>query len=565
MTNYQKALMAAILLILFSGFSVIAQNSYIGTHSLTSGLIERYEIKAGNFRDGFFSDIRPYSRAAIEPLLLKMDSLQTASGKTDWHNRTFLSREQFPSATSPAAKSKKPIFKTFYKSPANFYEIDNEQFKLIINPGFNFQAGYPSLSEGRAFINTRAIEVRGQINKVLGFYSFISENQEVPLNHQRKYAEKYRAYPGIHHFKPFKTDGIDYFNASGYITVRVLPAVSVMFGHSRNFIGFGQRSLFLSDFATDYLFMKINTKIWVFNYQNIFAQLVDKADPVNTGPWPKKYLALHYLSVNLSKKLNIGLVESITFHDNKNSGRGFDFNYLNPVIFYRAVEHYVGDPDKVMVGLNLGYNPFRNIRTYGQLMINEFRLNDLREGNGHYGNKFGYQLGLKYIDVAGLSNVDLSLEYNQVRPYSYAHYTVSGTYPVNSYSHYNQHLAHPLGANFKELLLNLKARPAHFLFSEISLMYAQYGDDANGSNWGQNIFLDYSDNERELGNYTGQGIKTELMNLQFLNSIMLRHNLFVDIDLKYRRLISEIETRSTEDLYFSAGLRLNLAKTKWEY
>ena len=542
-----------------------SQNTYVRNHSLTSGLMERYDIKAGNFRNGFFADLRPFNRAAIEPMLLKMDSLQTATGKYDWHNRNYLSREQFPSATTTVAKSKRPIFKTFYRSPSNFFEVNHDQFKLIINPGFNFQVGYSSLSEGRAFINTRALEVRGQINKVLGFYSFISENQEVPLDLQRKYAEKYRAYPGIHHFKSFKTDGIDYFNASGYFTLHVIPAISVMFGHSRNFIGFGQRSLFLSDFATDYLFLKFNTKIWIFNYQNIFAQLVDKAGPVNTGPWPKKYMALHYLSINLTKKLNIGLVESITFHDNKNSGRGFDLNYLNPVIFYRAVEHYVGDPDKVMVGLNIGYQPFRNIRTYGQLMINEFRLNDLREGNGHYGNKFGYQLGLKYIDVAGISNFDFGVEYNQVRPYSYTHYTISGTYPVNSYTHYNQHLAHPLGANFKELLLNLKARPVHFLFSEISLMYAQYGDDANGSNWGYNILLDYTTNEREFGNYTGQGIKTELMNIQFLNSIMLRHNLFVDIDLKYRKLISEIETRSTEDLYISAGLRLNLGKRKWEY
>jgi hypothetical protein len=225
----------------------------------------------------------------------------------------------------------------------------------------------------------------------------------------------------------------------------------------------------------------------------------------------------------------------------------------------------MGDPDKVMVGLNLGYNPFPNLRTYGQLMINEFRLNDLMEGKGHNANKYGYQLGLKYIDVAGISNLDLGLEYNQVRPYAYAHYAVSGTYPVNSYSHYNQHLAHPLGANFKELLFNLKVRPVHFLFSEVSVMYAQYGDDDADSNWGQNIFLDYTDIERELGNYTGQGIKTELMNIQLLNSIMIRHNLFIDIDLKYRKLNSEIETRSTEDLYFSAGLRLNLSKTKWEY
>ena len=44
-------------------------------------------------------------------------------------------------------------------------------------------------------------------------------------------------------------------------------------GHDRNFIGNGYRSLILADYSTPYFFLKLNTRIWKFNYQNLFAEL----------------------------------------------------------------------------------------------------------------------------------------------------------------------------------------------------------------------------------------------------------------------------------------------------
>ena len=58
-----------------------------------------------------------------------------------------------------------------------------------------------------------------------------------------------------------------------------------------------------------------------------------------------------------------------------------------------------------------------------------------------------FRRGIKYINAFNLRNFDLQLETNIVRPYTYQHND-----SIDNYSHYNQPLAHPLGANFAEVI-----------------------------------------------------------------------------------------------------------------
>ena len=57
-----------------------------------------------------------------------------------------------------------------------------------------------------------------------------------------------------------------------------------------------------------------------------------------------------------------------------------------------------------------------------------------------------YKLGGKYFDAFTVKNLDLQGEMNMVRPYTYTHYDSTA-----NYTHYNQPLAHPLGAGFAEV------------------------------------------------------------------------------------------------------------------
>ena len=138
-------------------------------------------------------------------------------------------------------------------------------------------------------------------------------------------------------------------------------------GSSRQFIGNGMRSLILSDFSKPHLFLKFNTQVWKINYQNLFYELVDSAYTTGSGTYKKKFGATHHLSINVSKNFNIGLFETVIF---KRENNAYELNYLNPIIFYRAVEHSLGSPDNVILGMDYKWNIKKKEAAYSRLFKN---------------------------------------------------------------------------------------------------------------------------------------------------------------------------------------------------
>jgi len=550
---------------------LLAQTPYLELNSPVENLIRHYETTSGSFSNMLHTTVRPYSNGKLAAWMTEYSSLITDKSKTDHFNHNLMHSSLIPWADTQYYDSRRPVARHFYRSKTHFYQIHEKDFDLMINPGFLVQVGTPNPDQYPVITNIRAISVQGSIGRKLGFYYFISENQLFPSQHELEYRIKWGSYPGAHLTKTFKTNGVDFFLARGYITFNPIPAINIQFGQDRNFIGYGIRSLLLSDFATDYPFLKINTQIWKLQYTNLYARLTDRYGYVignkSIKPLPAKYMALHYLSLNLLSNLNVGLFEAVNFHDNHGDGRGFELSYLNPIIFYRSVEHQLGDPDKMTAGLTAAWLPKKNIRLYSQLMINEFRLKDLRARNGSSGNKYGYQIGTDFTNLFGISNLDLKAEYNRIRPYSYTHYTVGSddTYPVNSYSHYNQPLAHPVGANLSEWLVTLKTQPLPQLTASLNFIHTNYGADTADSNWGNNIFLNYRNIEQELGNTVGQGVATQINMFQALISYQLRYNLFIELDIRYRQLRSELPEQNSNLHLTALNIRYNLPYLPWMF
>ena len=137
------------------------------------------------------------------------------------------------------------------------------------------------------YLNTSGINARGMIAKKIGFFTSITDNQERGPKFFQQKVNDFRAVPGVGFYKPFKTTGVDYFDARGYITFNAAKYIDFQFGYDKNFIGNGYRSLFLSDWGNSYLFLKLNTKIWKFNYQNLFMELIPQfiktGIPCSTG------------------------------------------------------------------------------------------------------------------------------------------------------------------------------------------------------------------------------------------------------------------------------------------
>jgi len=332
--------------------------------------------------------------------------------------------------------------------------VQGKDYWFTIDPIADLQLGVDREADLGTYNNTRGVWVQAGLGKKFNFTTSIYESQGRFADYFNRYIERLAASPGEPIVpgrgvaKRFKDQGYDYPVAEAYLSYAPAEFLNIQFGHGKNFIGDGYHSLLQSDVASPYPFVKLNTKFWKIKYTNTWMSLRDvRSEVLEDGAFFTKYMANHYLSWNVSKRLNLGFFESVMWADDNN--RGFDLNYLNPVIFYRAIEFQTGqNAGNAILGASAKYKWNNKINLYGQFILDEFSLSDITGGQKSWKNKFGYQLGLKYFDAFKIENLQLQFEYNRVRPYTYSHNTI-----VLNYAHNNQPMAHLWGANFSEALI----------------------------------------------------------------------------------------------------------------
>ncbi len=555
-------------------FTSFAQSTYLNQGAKEYHFIDRMEIKQRTNPDLNFSTLKPYNRRAIVLQAELMDSARigyqdslgadqtpgweklSLSKVDDYNLRSlYMNNSEWVTGSREGFESKKPVLKSFYKTKANLLEVNSKDFFLALNPILQLQLGKESDNDESLFLNTRGVSVRGLIAKKIGFSSFITENQERGPSFFRDRVNTLRAVPGTGFYKGFKGTGVDYFDARGYITFNATKYIDFQLGYDKNFIGNGFRSLFLSDWGNSYLFAKINTRIWKFNYQNIFMELMPQFRKSGDNLLPRKYAAMHHLSMNVTKWLNVGLFEGVVFGRQNH----FDFQYLNPIIFYRHIEGTVGSPDNAVAGLDFKANVANRLQFYGQFLLDEFILKQVKNNPTSWVNKFGLQAGVKYIDALGVKNLDLQLETNRVRPFTYSHNDT-----IANYTHYNQPLAHPLGANFQEVIGIINYQPAPKWYVYARAIYFKQGLDTTGGNFGGNIFKDYRTRLAENGFEVAGGKKATCLNGVLQVSYEFRENLFFDVSLLQRNY-SLAGSADQNRTFLSAGLRLNMFRRNYDY
>lgn len=380
--------------------------------------------------------------------------------------------------------------------------LEGNGYKVIASPIVSLSKGKELIESKNTFTNSRGYLIEGSLGKTISFSTSFVENQAIFSNYLDSYIRDNRVVPGQGYARDFKETGFDYAMSSGHITYRSNNMFAVQFGHGKNFIGDGYRSLLLSDNTFNYPYLKMQTTFWKVKYTNLYAELMDIRyfETHNVPNWdqmgyPKKYLSLHYLSVNVTKRLNLSLFESVVWRMNHAPGNsGFDINYLNPIAMLRPIEFSLNSPDNVLVGLNTKY-AFKSSYIYGQLILDEFSITDLRAKKGFWANKIGYQLGYKLFDPFNIDRLTLQTEYNYVRPYTYAHHN-----PEQNYAHYNQPLAHPLGANFSEFLLMANYKWKRFEIDG-KMILAKYGGQIKNdlTSYGNDLYFSTGNYAQEEG------------------------------------------------------------------
>jgi hypothetical protein len=451
----------------------------------------------------------------------------------------------------------------------HLFKFQAEDYWFTIDFGLDLQVGKDLDSDlDVTYNNTRMAIFQGGLGKNLNFYSVVYENQGRFADYYNRYSESLRPYgadpaiiPGRGIAKEFMGQAYDYPVAEGYLSYSAGKFFDFQFGHGKNFIGDGYRSLLLSDNATPYPYFKLSTTFWKVKYTNLWMSLRDVRPEVEAGgAFRTKYMASHYLSYNVTKKLNLGFFESVIW-DNSND-RGIDANYLNPVIFYRAIEFSTGPrAGNAIIGLTAKYKWSDNFNIYSQWLIDEFSSADVFGREGSWKNKHGYQLGAKYYNAFNVDDLYLQFEYNQVRPYTYSHNTIT-----LNYGHNNQSMAHQWGANFQEVIGITRYRYERY-YGSLKLIYGKRGYDFNteqdNSYYGGDIYRSERQRAMDTDVRIGQGnttnnfyAETEVgyiinpaTNLKFFGSFI------------YRNFDPEVNTSLHFDnttYWFNIGLRTDI-------
>jgi len=422
----------------------------------------------------------------------------------------------------------------------------------------------PDLQIGRDFKNntttwknTRGFQIGGTVGDKFSFYTNGFENQGVFANYLNDFINANQVIPSEMGGSVGKLDKKtkDWSYVTALLSYTPNKHLNVALGYDKNFIGDGYRSMLLSDVAANYSFLRVRATLGNVQYQTVFGYMLDPgAEKLTTdrrlgdrGKW----MAMHYVDWNATNRFSIGFFQAVTWADAEKEGkRGFDFNYVHPFVFLRPLESANrNSPDKMRLGINTKYEVLNKTTVYGQFMIDEFTAKEFFGNKGYWANKWALQLGFRGSDLFKVENLNYLAEFNTARPYTYAHFD-----RVSNYAAMNQPLAHPMGANFKEVLGILNYSYKRFDLQG-QLMYARYGLDPDGMNYGKDIFKSYTTHVADYGNKIGQGIGTNLYFAEGRVAYLLnpKYNLRLEIGGVLRRETNSI--KHTNTALFTFGLR----------
>lgn len=569
----------ASLLLAAAALTTKAQTTYLQLGQEDYQLLDRLETRQGFLDQRLFLVGKPVARRDLVDFLDSVKKQDFNNGtepgaiglsKIDHYNidhAISVSGEWAPNGDG-AINSKKPWFKgAFYKKQPDFLWVKTPDFFLSVNPvlslsGFAESSNINDTKGG--FNSARGIELRARIIDRIGLYTYFADNQEQVPSFVKQWSDAHQAVPGADYYQEPNAKTYDYLAARGYIDIAAVKNYfNVTFGYDKHFIGDGYRSLFLSDFAAPGTFLGLNLKIWKLNYQNLYMELTQQYNRGADRILPHKYATMHHLSVNALPWLNVGLFESVVFSREDH----FEFSYLNPIILYRSIERANGSPDNVNLGIDFKIFALNHLQFYGQWFMDEFKSKELFSGDGWFGNKFGLQLGGKYFDAFNVKNLDLQAEMNLVRPFTYSHYD-----STSNYTHYNQPMAHPLGAGFGEFIGIVRYQPVRNLYLSMKGMIYKQGLDTGGTNYGSNIFLNYNMNtpvdpgNPQYGYKLTNGVETNTYSLNLNASYELRENLFIDLGFTRRnRTYANGLYADETSTYFYSGIRLNIVRRDYDF
>lgn len=421
---------------------------------------------------------------------------------------------------------------------------------------YTFSLDYlPDLQLGREFqqpkttwLNTRGYQLYGTIGSNFFFYSSGYENQGKFANYLSSYITKTDMIPGEAFNKANPTATPDWEYVTALIGYKANKAVTFELGEDKTFIGDGYRSVLLSDYAAPYPLLRVRVDLGPnVEYMAEWAYMEDQFS-ANFNAFTnnrRKWAGFHYLDWNITPRASIGFFNAVISEEANDQGKphGFDANYIDPVYFVSSLGPSNPAPDHTLVGFNAKYKVLDKTAVYGQYLI------DQASSPGNSSNRSSWQLGLRGADLFTVKGFNYLFEFNTSSPYTY-----SSQYPITNYAQYNEPLADPLGANYREAVGILNYSIGKFDFQG-QINYAKYGLNNGNINYGKDLTLADNANLPLSMPGTGQGLSTTLKYAEGTVAYVLnpKYNLRLEVGGLIRQETNSLTDNKTVMITF--GLR----------
>ena len=405
------------------------------------------------------------------------------------------------------------------------------------------------------YTNTRGYEISGNVNNKFYFQTDLFETQASFPGYVDSFIRKYHVVPFQSNYKNFNHNGFDFSYSSAKLIYTPNKHFLINLGYGTNFIGDGYRSLLMSDYNTNYPYLRTAISFGKFQYSVMYSQYLNNGnDSIYALGKPRKWGQTYLLDWHAAKNLNIGIFNAvISSIENENHETDFGLTHVSPIIFAHASTSPSGLKNNDVYGLNVKYTIIPTIDAYAQFMLD-------KTGRAAWENRYGYQVGIRAGNLFKLNGLNAQLEFNTVRPYSYAADTITTVY-----EHNNQPLAHPLGANFKEGVLVADYSYKRW-WVRLEALTARYGVDSLASvDFGRDIYKPLYNHSEENDVTTGQGLSTNLYygDLRLAYILNKKTNLRIETGTVYRHETNRLKNYS--DLYFYVGIRFTFRKLIYDF
>jgi hypothetical protein len=405
------------------------------------------------------------------------------------------------------------------------------------------------------YMNTRGYDFSGNIGDKFYFQTDLYENQGRFAGYIDSIVRKTRVIPFQSSYKGFKKKGFDFTYSSAKLIYTPNKHLLFNLGYGTNFIGDGYRSLLLSDYNTNYPYFRTAINFGRVQYSVMFSQYItDQQSYTYALGYPRKWGQTYLLDWSVTDNFNIGVFNAVVSSiENADHEKDFGLTHFSPVMFLHGSESPSGIKNNDIYGLNLKYTIVPSVDAYAQIMLD-------KTGSADWEKRYGYQIGIRAGNLLGIDGLSAQVEFNTVRPYSYAADTI-----ITVYAHNNQPLAHPLGANFKEGVFVADYNYKRWWF-RLEALTARYGiDSSSTADYGRDIFKPLDMHSTEDNVSTGQGLHTKMYygDARIAYILNRKSNLRIETGAVYRN--EKNKNNKYTDTYFYLGIRFTFRKLIYDF